>query len=262
MEAGATTHRQRNCVMSEPMAIHKPTCSVCGQVRNGHELTPAELVREPLAALIRRDCECWTPQSWICHSALQRYTARLVEHMIAEERGEISRLDQEVLNSLRENELVATNLNTEIAEQKTFADVMADRIAIFGGSWNFVLVFIGVMLIWITINSLTLFQPRFDPYPFILLNLVLSCIAALQAPIIMMSQNRQEKRDRMRAEQDYKVNLKAELEVRLLMTQLDQLRNHQWQRLLEIQGIQTNLMQEILRQRDGTSEISNQKEVI
>lgn len=229
---------------------------------NVHDLTPAELVRQPVSELIRRDCAGWTPQSWICHTDLHRYTAQLVEHMLAEERGEISRLDQDVLNSLRENELVATNLNAEIAEQKTFADIMADRIATFGGSWRFVLVFVGAMMVWITVNSLALFQSRFDPYPFILLNLVLSCVAALQAPIIMMSQNRQEKRDRLRAEQDYKVNLKAELEVRLLMTQLDQLRNHQWQRLLEIQGIQTNLMQEILRQRDGVTENSNAGESI
>lgn len=227
---------------------------------SSHDLVPAELVREPIAELIRRDCAGWTPKSWICHADLHRYTAHLVEHMLEEERGEISSLDKDVLNSLRENELVATNLNTEIAGQKTLAEAMADRIATFGGSWRFVLAFIGVMMVWITLNSLTLFQSRFDPYPFILLNLVLSCIAALQAPIIMMSQNRQEKRDRLQAEQDYKVNLKAELEVRLLMTQLDQLRNHQWQRLLEIQGIQTELMDEILRQRDGLLQSSKTEE--
>jgi uncharacterized membrane protein len=243
-------------------AVPQQLCAVCGRSMNGRDLTPSELVREPIADLIRRDCPGWTTQSWICHADLHRYTASLIEQMLTEERGEIGRLDQDVLKSLRENELVATNLNAEIAEQKTFADLMADRIATFGGSWRFVLVFIGVMMVWIMINSLALFQQRFDPYPFILLNLVLSCIAALQAPIIMMSQNRQEKRDRLRAEQDYKVNMKAELEVRLLMTQLDQLRNHQWQRLLEIQGIQTDLMQEILRQRDGVPENSNKGESV
>lgn len=121
---------------------------------------------------------------------------------------------------------------------------------------RFVVVFIGVMLAWITIDSLALFRSRFDPCPFILPNLVLSCIAALQAPIIMMSQKCLEKRDRLWAEQDYKVNLKAKLEMRLLMTQLDQLRNHLWQRLLEIQGVQTDLMEEILRQREGMAELA------
>jgi len=240
--------------MSAAPAVPRHVCAVCGQSQNLHDLTPAELVREPIARLIRTDCAGWTPQSWICHADLHRYTARLVGQMLEEERGEISRLDQDVLNSLRENELVATNLNAEIAEQKTYAEIMADRIATFGGSWRFVLVFTAVMIVWVAINSLAFFGARFDPYPFILLNLVLSCIAALQAPIIMMSQNRQEKRDRLRAEQDYKVNLKAELEVRLLMTQLEQLRNHQWRRLLEIQSIQTDLMEEILRQRDGAAE--------
>jgi uncharacterized membrane protein len=258
MEAGAEANPYSTCTMSAPPPVIREACTVCGRSISDHDLTPADLVREPIAQLIRRDCALWSPKSWICHADLHRYTAQLVEQMLSEERGEISRLDKDVLDSLRENELVAADLNAEIAEQKTFADRMADRIATFGGSWRFVLIFIGVMMIWIIINSLALSQPRFDPYPFILLNLVLSCIAALQAPIIMMSQNRQEKRDRLRAEQDYKVNLKAELEVRLLMTQLDQLRNHQWQRLLEIQGIQTDLMQEILRQRDAVPEVNQE----
>lgn len=235
-------------------------CAVCGQSRRDHDLTPAEIVRAPVAELIRLECPGWTSQSWICHADLHRYTTRLVERMLADERGEISRLDEEVLASLRENELVTTNLNAELSEQRTLGERMADHIASFGGSWLFVLTFIVVMIIWITFNSLALVGPVFDPFPFILLNLVLSFVAALQAPIIMMSQNRQEKRDRARTEQDYKVNLKAELEVRLLMTQLDQLRNHQWQRLLEIQGIQTDLMQEILRQRDGTPKVHKTKE--
>lgn len=237
--------------MSNSASPPHDVCAVCGRAKHAHELTPAELVRPRIAELIRRDCDRWTPRSWICRADLHRYTALLLESMLADERGEITQLDEEVLTSLRDNELIAANLNAEIAEQKTFAERMADRIAAFGGSWRFVLVFIGVMIFWIIANSLAFFGPRFDPYPFILLNLVLSCIAALQAPIIMMSQNRQEKRDRVRAEQDYKVNLKAELEVRLLTTKLDQLRNHQWQRLLEIQRIQTELMQEILGRRDA-----------
>jgi uncharacterized membrane protein len=229
-------------------------CCVCGRTFPRSDVSPAPLVREALAVLIRKDVPEWNPQSWICHRDLHRYTAKLVEHMLTEERGEITQLDEAVLASVRENELVASNLNAQLEERKTMGDALADRIASFGGSWTFVLLFVGLMIVWILINGLALFRPTFDPYPFILLNLMLSCLAALQAPIIMMSQNRQERRDRLQAEQDYKVNLKAELEVRLLMTQLDQLRNHQWQRLLEIQALQTDLMQEILRQRDGEAE--------
>jgi uncharacterized membrane protein len=116
-------------------------------------------------------------------------------------------------------------------------------MADFGGSWAFILSFAAVLTIWIVINLQV--RTPFDPFPFILLNLILSCIAAIQAPIIMMSQNRQEHRDRLRAEEDYKVNLKAELEIRALIAKIDQLRQHQWRRLLELQHIQLDLMNEL-----------------
>jgi uncharacterized membrane protein len=120
---------------------------------------------------------------------------------------------------------------------------LSDKMADFGGSWGFILSFAAVLTIWITINLFI--KTPFDPFPFILLNLFLSCIAAIQAPIIMMSQNRQEHRDRLRAEEDYKVNLKAELEIRALIAKIDQLRQHQWRRLLELQHIQLDLMNEL-----------------
>jgi uncharacterized membrane protein len=116
-------------------------------------------------------------------------------------------------------------------------------MADFGGSWAFILSFAAILTIWIVINLHV--RTPFDPFPFILLNLILSCIAAIQAPIIMMSQNRQEHRDRLRAEEDYKVNLKAELEIRALIAKIDQLRQHQWRRLLELQHIQLDLMNEL-----------------
>lgn len=226
-------------------------CAVCRQTILHHDMTPAELVRPALHELIRHDCADWNSHSWICHTDLHRYTAKLIENMLTEERGELGRLDVEVLASLRENEITVKNINEQLAGQSSFGGRMADRMAEFGGSWRFVLLFMGLLTLWVAVNSLAVLWRPIDPYPFIFLNLILSCIAALQAPIIMMSQNRQEKRDRLRADQDYKVNLKAELEVRLLTAKIDQLRNHQWQRLLEIQKIQTDLMQEILSRRDS-----------
>ena len=104
-----------------------------------------------------------------------------------------------------------------------------------------------VMAIWIVINTVALLRRPFDPFPYILLNLVLSCLASIQAPVIMMSQNRQEAKDRLRAEHDYRVNLKAEVEIRQINVKMDQLLTHQWQRLLEIQQIQTELMEEVLQ---------------
>mgnify|MGYP003340241781 CR=1 FL=1 len=121
----------------------------------------------------------------------------------------------------------------------------AGVVATFGGSWTFIGVFVAGMVIWMVANGEA--ARPFDPFPFILLNLVLSCLAAIQAPVIMMSQNRQEERDRMRAENDYLVNLKAELEIRMLMLKVDSLLHHQWQRLLDIQEVQTELLEEMRR---------------
>jgi uncharacterized membrane protein len=243
-----------------PPKAEEEVCAVCRQAKSYHDLTPSDLVRPPLHEMIRRDCADWNDQSWICHADLRRYTGRLIENMLTEERGELGRLDVEVLSSLRENELTVRNINEQLAEHFTLGERVADRMAEFGGSWRFVLLFIALLAVWVVVNSLSVFGLRMDPYPFIFLNLVLSCVAAFQAPIIMMSQNRQEKRDRLRADQDYKVNLKAELEVRLLTAKIDQLRNHQWQRLLEIQKIQTDLMQEILGQREGDSKVGRKVE--
>ena len=138
-------------------------------------------------------------------------------------------------------------MNQEYDASLTFGELLSDRIAEFGGSWGFLLVFGAVMALWIGINSLTLLSRPFDPYPYILLNLLLSCLAAIQAPVIMMSQNRQEARDRLRAEHDYQINLKAELEIRNLHEKMDHLVHRQWEKLMEIQQIQMDLMEESAR---------------
>lgn len=122
---------------------------------------------------------------------------------------------------------------------------IADSVAKFGGSWTFILIFIFILLFWIVLNSIALMKKPFDPYPYILLNLVLSCLAALQAPVIMMSQNRQEEKDRIRAENDYQVNLKAEIEIKILHEKLNHLITDQWDRLVEIQEIQLELLEDL-----------------
>ncbi|MCA9147599.1 MAG: DUF1003 domain-containing protein, partial [Planctomycetales bacterium] len=136
------------------------------------------------------------------------------------------------------------NINEEFADDQSLGARLADKIASFGGSWTFLISFAVFIGTWIVVNSILIATRPFDPFPFILLNLMLSCLAAIQAPVIMMSQNRQEAKDRVRAEHDYRVNLKAELEIRHLHAKLDMLLTHQWQRLLEIQEIQMELMQE------------------
>ena len=125
---------------------------------------------------------------------------------------------------------------------------LADKIASFGGSWKFIIIFGLFILSWITSNIIFLVNKGFDPYPFILLNLILSCVAALQAPVIMMSQNRQEEKDRERAKQDYMINLKSELEIRMLHEKIDHLIIHQQQELLNIQQVQVEMMEDIMKQ--------------
>jgi uncharacterized membrane protein len=196
-----------------------------------------------------RDCPTWSPDGWVCQADLNKYRAAYVEEILAEERGELSDLDRQVIESLREQELLSRNLAAEFASRRSFGERIADRMAAFGGSWVFILSFCGILVLWIAANAILLSRP-FDPFPFILLNLCLSCVAALQAPVIMMSQNRQEAKDRLRAENDYQVNLKAELEIRHLHAKLDQLISHQWERLMEIQRIQMELLEELGAKRE------------
>ena len=141
--------------------------------------------------------------------------------------------------------LVTDNTNREFESSLTIGERVADKVAQFGGSWRFIIVFFGTMTLWIVVNSVFLLKDPFDPYPYILLNLGLSMLAAVQAPVILMSQNRQEDRDRMRAENDYQVNLKAELEIRAINEKLDQLIHQQWSHLLEIQQIQMEMIEDL-----------------
>ncbi len=225
------------------------TCQICKRPHRMSNVVPAEMISQPVLDTIRRGHPDLVPEGYVCLPDLNRYRARYVEEVLELEKGDLSKLDAEVVESLKEQDLLSTNINVEFERVLTFGERMSDHLAEFGGSWTFVLFFLGVLAVWIAFNTVALFWRPFDPFPYILLNLVLSCIAALQAPVIMMSQNRQEAKDRLRAEHDYRINLKAELEVRQLNLKIDQLLTHQWQRLLEIQRIQTELMQELTTAR-------------
>jgi uncharacterized membrane protein len=124
-------------------------------------------------------------------------------------------------------------------------DRISDKVASFGGSWKFIISFSIIILVWISVNGMVLLLKPFDPFPFILLNLILSCVAAMQAPIIMMSQNRQEKKDRNRSENDYKINLKSEIEIRTLHEKVDHLLLDQWSKMMKIQEVQLEILEEI-----------------
>jgi len=154
-----------------------------------------------------------------------------------------------VAHHITERTPISTNVFQDLSARSTFGEKMADKVASFGGSWTFISIFIGVMVIWIFLNSfilIKLMKGSFDPYPYILLNLVLSMLAAIQAPIILMSQNRQAYKDRLSAEHDYEVNLKAELEIIGLHEKMDSLREKQWSELISIQQEQLSLLSQLL----------------
>jgi uncharacterized membrane protein len=229
---------------------HAPeVCSICGKSCPRAELITSALLRPAIVELIRLDHPQWSPQGAVCRTDLNRYRSAYVRKILESEKGELTFLEEEVLTSLQQHEVLATNVEAELEQKWTFGERLADRMAAFGGSWMFLVCFGTFMTAWIVMNSVVLWWHPIDPYPFILLNLVLSCVAAVQAPIIMMSQNRQEAKDRLRSEHDYQVNLKAELEIRHLHEKIDHMLSHQWERLVEIQEIQIELLSELERGR-------------
>lgn len=167
-----------------------------------------------------------------------------LEQLLATENAQLQKLNLFVHKAVEEEKLLSDKLLDFEDNSPPFVSRLADKMAGFGGSWKFIVAFIMFMLVWIIIN-VYLFSRPFDPFPFILLNLLLSTIAALQAPLIMMSQNRKEEKDRKRAINDYMVNLKAEVEIRNLHGKLDILMTEQMKTLFEIQKTQMQLMEDI-----------------
>jgi len=175
---------------------------------------------------------------------------KYIDELLHAELGELNDVEKMVAKSIRQKNLTVS-LKHKHAKPLSFGDKLADKVAAFGGSWNFIILFLVIIVVWMLVNAFVFFNKGFDPYPFILLNLILSCVAALQAPVIMMSQNRQEEKDRERAEHDYKVNLKAEVEIRMLHEKLDHILLHQNKRLLQIQEVQMEMMESIGRKLDN-----------
>jgi len=227
-------------------------CSICGRHHDTQDLVPISALRPSLQSFILSHHPSLDEENRICAEELNRYRDRFVAEMLEEEKGELSKLEEDVLRSLSEQELLSSNINEEYSESLTLGDRLSDRLASFGGSWRFIIFFAGVLIVWICWNAYNS-GTGFDPYPFILLNLVLSCLAALQAPVIMMSQNRQEAKDRLRSQNDYQVNLKAELEIKHLNEKMDHLLTRQWQRLLEIQDLQIQLIMDLQGRSDTGS---------
>jgi uncharacterized membrane protein len=218
-------------------------CALTGIERPIAELMPLDALSPGFAASIRAIHPELAADALISRAELARLRDRHIRDLLAAEHGEVTALEEQVAASIANADTISSDVAAEFAERRTLGERLSDGLALFGGSWTFIIFFAVVMAGWMTVN-VVLDRAAFDPYPYILLNLVLSCLAAIQAPIIMMSQKRQETKDRLRSESDYRVNLKAELEIRHLHEKLDHLLLHQWQRLAEIQEMQVEIMQD------------------
>ncbi len=219
--------------------------SISGVEFPEHDRVWGKSIRNAIFDLIKKDYPGFDGNGCIGVSELNVYREKYITQFLQSEVGELTDLHKNVIKSLNADKSFVSQVEDE-PDNRTFGQVIADKVADFGGSWTFIISFFVFILIWIGSNVYLLLNKGFDPYPFILLNLILSCLAALQAPVIMMSQNRQEQKDRERAKKDYMINLKSELEIRMLDEKIDHLIQQQQQELIEIQKVQIEMMNDIL----------------
>ena len=203
-------------------------------------------LRLAILQLMQKDHPDLSDTDEISVNELNYYREKYISSFVSDNMDELSEMRDNVIQSVEEHSLLSSKLESEDSVTLTIGQKVADQVAEFGGSWIFIICFFIFLIIWIVANLYFLGSNTFDPYPFILLNLILSCLAAMQAPVIMMSQNRQEQKDRERSKKDFMINLKAELEIRILHEKLDHLIMHQQQELIEIQKIQIDMMNDII----------------
>lgn len=204
-----------------------------------------KMIRKSIFESIKKEYPNFNLDSLLSISELNYFREKYISGFLLKEASELNELEKTVIKSLKNKHSVLPQFEDDVA-QITFGQRVADKVAEFGGSWTFIISFMFFLVLWISANVFLLLNKGFDPYPFILLNLILSCIAALQAPVIMMSQNRQEEKDRQRSKNDYMVNLKSELEIRMLHEKIDHLIMHQEQSLIELQKVQIDMMNDII----------------
>ncbi|HEY3780232.1 MAG TPA: DUF1003 domain-containing protein [Fimbriimonadaceae bacterium] len=228
-------------------ATMKVKCQVTGKDISLNEAVPVDLVRESLIPILEKMCPNLDRNGYISMAELDKARIVLAEDIVQREMGDLAKLKKEVSESLLRQETITKDIDKEFDANATRGEKIADKVAAFGGSWAFIILFLTIMFVWMGINTALFLAKPFDPFPYIFLNLVLSCLAAIQAPVIMMSQNRQEAKDRVRSEHDFKTNLKAELEIQGINEKVDKLINDQWKHLLEIQQMQMEMIEQIAK---------------
>lgn len=222
------------------------------------ERISAKTIRHSILDLIQKENPHISHESFISLSELNLYREKSISEYLVKEVGELTELEKTVLASLTSNNTLTDKIDGEDKQSLTVGQTIADKVASFGGSWTFIISFGIFISFWISVNIYWLANKGFDPYPFILLNLILSCLAAIQAPVIMMSQNRQEEKDRERAKKDYMINLKSELEIRALHEKIDHFIMDQQQEMLDLQKAQMEMMNDIIKQienKNGSQQV-------
>jgi len=202
-------------------------------------------IRKAILDYIQKENPDFAKDKLISLSELNYYREKYISEFLLKEVSELTDLEKTVVQSVKDKSILISQVE-EKETQNTYGQKIADKVAEFGGSWTFIISFLTFLVVWICVNVFFFLNQGFDPYPFILLNLILSCVAALQAPVIMMSQNRQEEKDRERSKNDYMINLKSELEIRMLHEKIDHLIMHQEEALLEMQKVQIDMMSDII----------------
>lgn len=218
------------------------------QIKEKEEKIQIKDIQSEIVRIIKKKYPKIKDNYYISLAELNKYRRLYFLYLIDKETGEYDKVEKDVVDAISHNKILSDNIEDEIDDKLTIGQKVADHVASFGGSWSFITIFFSFMALWMILNIIFLKNTGYDPYPFILLNLVLSCLAAIQAPIIMMSQNRQEQKDRQRSEHDYKINLKAELEIKILNEKIDHLIVNQNKRLIEIQQVQNDYLEEIVEE--------------
>ncbi len=232
----------------------KVPCSLCNTLVEPRTLIAAQKLEQPLFELIKRERPEWPGNRGICQTCHEQFRAKKFVGYLEEEYNKISEMEKAIVTQVARRGRVSRLVHQEYEAQMTLGERVADKVAQFGGSWPFIGIFGFILVTWMGINSWVLATHPFDPYPYILLNLVLSTLAALQAPVIMMSQNRQAEKDRLQANQDYQINLMAEIEIRDLHDKLDGLRHRQWHELWHMQRRQLELLEHLHKELSHPAE--------
>jgi uncharacterized membrane protein len=236
----------------DPHPNHDRRCCLCERTGRRSTMIPAEVVRPQIAQhMAAHFGDRWTGSGYVCRECLNVQRLDFVTSRLTEEKGQLSDVEREVAKKAGLHLTIARDIDAQFQRDVTFGQRAADAVARVGGSWTFVLGFMVFIVAWMIANTLALRHGSFDPYPYILLNLVLSCLAALQAPVILMSQNRQTERDRVESSHDYETDLKAEIEIASMHDKLDHLLHAQWERMVELQQMQIDLLTEIAGRSRG-----------